>query len=77
MVHWVSKQVLAIDCKKNPDVFNCQDCKLPHLYGPFLLKLPYYNQKMNMGPWHILSVQIIYIFLHDNGQVYLTTLLQS
>ena len=35
-----------------------------HLYGPFLLKLLlyYYHQKNEIGPWHILSVQIIYIF---------------
>ena len=40
-------------------------------YGPFLLKLPYYHQNMTL----VLDIFCFYkfdIFLHDNGQVYLS-----
>ena len=40
-------------------------------YGPFLLKLPYYNQKVYLV-LDIFCFYKFYIFLHDNGQVYLS-----
>ena len=40
-------------------------------YGPFLLKLPYYHQKMYLV-FDIFCFYKFYIFLHDNGQVYLS-----
>ena len=39
--------------------------------GPFLLKLPYYHQKMYLV-FDIFCFYKFYIFLHDNGQVYLS-----
>ena len=38
---------------------------------PFLLKLPYYHQKMYLV-FDIVCFYKFYIFLHDNGQVYLS-----
>ena len=39
--------------------------------GPFLLKLPYYHQNMTLV-LDIFCFYKFYIFLHDNGQVYLS-----
>ena len=41
------------------------------VYGPFLLKLPYYHQKVYLV-LDIFCFYKFYIFLHDNGQVYLS-----
>ena len=41
------------------------------IYGLFLLKLPYYHQKMYLV-FDIFCFYKFYIFLHDNGQVYLS-----
>ena len=41
------------------------------VYGPFLLKLPYYHQKMYLV-FDIFCFYKFYIFLLDNGQVYLS-----
>ena len=42
-----------------------------HIMGPFLLKLPYYHQNMTLV-LDIFCFYKFYIFLHDNGQVYLS-----
>ena len=47
------------------------DAGVRELYGPFLLKLPYYHQNMTLV-LDIFCFYKFYIFLHDNGQVYLS-----
>ena len=42
-----------------------------NVYGPFLLKLPYYHQNMTLV-LDIFCFYKFYIFLHDNGQVHLS-----
>ena len=44
---------------------------LRFINGPFLLKLPYYHQNMTLV-LDIFCFYKFYIFLHDNGQVYLS-----
>ena len=53
---------------------HCRQCSRPYnnsLYGPFLLKLPHYHQKVYLV-LDIFCFYKFYIFLHDNGQVYLS-----
>ena len=57
--------------KMNQTLTDWSDTDAYHIYGPFLLKIPYYHQNMTLVLDIFFFTNYIF-FLYDNGQVYLS-----